>query len=182
MNEQIPSRDPRAAPQPRASAPRRRLGRVLGLTAAAGLLIAGLAGCAQPGHGPGGWHRHGHRTMDPAVMAQRIDRGVERMLSAVDATPEQKQKASAIAKQAAADLAPMRERMRNARQRGLEILSAANVDRAALEKLRADELQSAELASRRVTQALADVAEVLNPEQRAKLRERIQQRMGARAS
>ncbi len=47
-----------------------------------------------------------------------------------------------------------------------------SVDRAALEALRADQLQMAEQASRRFTQALADAADVLTPEQRKQLAER----------
>src|SRR6266478_5825887 len=50
-----------------------------------------------------------------------------------------------------------------------ELLSHDPVDRAALEALRADQLKLAEQASRRFTQALADVADVLTPEQRKAL-------------
>jgi Spy/CpxP family protein refolding chaperone len=97
----------------------------------------------------------------------------------VDATPEQQQKLAAIAKQAARDLAPMREEARATRKQAIELLSAPKVDRAAIEKLRAAKLQHADAASRRVTQALADAAEVLTPEQRTKLAEHAA-RMGHR--
>jgi len=53
------------------------------------------------------------------------------------------------------------------------VLSQDHVDRAALETLRAEQLQLAEQASRRLTQALADVADVLTVAQRKQLAERI---------
>jgi Spy/CpxP family protein refolding chaperone len=66
----------------------------------------------------------------------------------------------------------MRDRMRNARRQAVTLLSQPAIDRAALEALRADQLQLAEQASRRLTQALADVADVLTPAQRKQLAER----------
>ena len=63
--------------------------------------------------------------------------------------------------------------MHDARRQAVELLSHDTVDRAALEALRADQLKLAEQASRRFTQALADVADVLTPEQRKALAERI---------
>lgn len=178
-----------AAGQPSAAGggsrrPRRRRWWMFAGAAAA---IVGLAACAQPGrggegHGPGwGWHHRGHHgPMDPETIARRIDRGVDWVLSDVGATAEQKQKVSAIAKAAATELAPLRERHRAARTRVIEILGASAVDRAALEKVRAEELAMAEGASRRVTQALADIADVLTPEQRVRLREKAERRMGRR--
>lgn len=157
----------------------------------AGLLGAGaiLAACTQGGpmrgeeraQGEGGWHhRHRARPMDPQAVNARIERGVDRALSTVDASPEQKQKVTAIAQQAVADLMPLREQHRAARRQALALLRAPAVDRAALESLRAEQMRSADAASRRITQALADIAEVLTPEQRAKLGDRIEKRMGPR--
>lgn len=153
---------------------------------AAALLTLGA--CAQSGTaGPGGWSghqgHHGHRgmgAMTPEQMNARIERGVDRALSRIDGTPEQKQKITAIAQRAAADLRPMRERHQAARKQAADLLSASTIDRAALEKLRAEQLQAAEQLSRRVTQAIADVAEVLTPEQRVKAREMMQRRWGGR--
>lgn len=162
---------------------RRRFWMLTGVVAMAGVLAA----CAQHGSGgPDGGHgwRHGHGgmqgAMDPQTMGRRIDKGVEWVLSDVNATPEQKQKVSAIAKAAATELAPLREQHRAARKQVMQLLSAPTVDRAALEAVRAEQLKSAEAASRRVTQALADIADVLTPEQRVKLRERAESRMARR--
>jgi len=52
-------------------------------------------------------------------------------------------------------------------------LTAPTVDRAAIEKFRADKLALADQASRRIAQALGEAAEVLTPEQRAEIGERL---------
>lgn len=139
-------------------------------------LIAGLAGGyvgkSFAHGGPGHW-RSG-MPADPAQMDQRIERMIERFAAKVDASAEQKQKLAAIAKGAAKDLAPLREQARSARKQAIELLAAASVDRAAIERLRAEQMQLAEAGSKRLTQALADTAEVLTPEQRKQLAERIQ--------
>ena len=49
------------------------------------------------------------------------------------------------------------------------------IDRAALEQLRAERLADAELISKSLVGALADMAEVLSPEQREAFGERIDQ-------
>ena len=139
-------------------------------------LIAGLAG-GYVGKtfahgGPGHW-RDG-MPADPAQMDQRIERMIERFAAKVDASAEQKEKLAAIAKSAAKDLAPLREQARSARKQAIEILAGASVDRAAIERLRAQQIQLADAGSKRLTQALADTAEVLTPEQRKQFAERLQ--------
>jgi len=67
------------------------------------------------------------------------------------------------------DLAPLRGQAMETRRQAIELLSAPNVDRAAIEKLRAAKIQHADNASRRLTRALADAAEVLTPAQRKDL-------------
>jgi protein CpxP len=176
LNQNLPqdSQAGAAAQKPR----RRRFWMLAGVAT----VVAGLAACA-PGH-----HRHGdgpmgmHGQMDPESMGKRVDKAVEWVLSDVQASAEQKQKVSAIAKQAIGDLAPLRDKHRAARKSAVELMAAPTVDRAAMETLRAEQLQLADQASRRVTQALADVADVLTPEQRVKLKERLDKRMGRRWS
>lgn len=124
---------------------------------------------------------HGHGVMglsgDPAKVDERVERMVKRFASKVDATPEQQQKLAAIAKGAAKDIAPVRDKLRDAKKLAMELARAPAIDRAALEKLRADQLQLADTVSRRMTQALADAAEVLTPEQRQKITGRMAERM-----
>ena len=162
---------------------RRRFFRRAALFTLIGGLTAGLGGKAWAHGGPGGWHRGGGimgGAMDPAGMDGRIERMVKHFAVEVDATPEQKAKLAEIAKAAAKDLAPLREKVRDARKRGMELLAAPTIDRGAIERLRAEQIQSADAASKRLTRALADTAEVLTPEQRKQLAERMQKRRGWR--
>ena len=166
-----------------ADAPKQKRGRrwlfagiaaVVGAVSIAGISYADNApGCDGPRHGMMG--RHGDM-MDPAQAGARVDRMIERMLA--DGTATQKAQVAAIIKAALADLKPLREQHRTARAEGIKLLTQPTVDRAALEQLRASQLQLAEQMSKRLTQALADTAEVLTPEQRARLGERLAKRFG----
>ncbi|HPU54473.1 MAG TPA: Spy/CpxP family protein refolding chaperone [Burkholderiaceae bacterium] len=165
--------------EPNAAAPQPRRKRFW-LLAGAAVVVASLAACA-----PGQHHRGdgpmGHSgQMDPEAMGRRVDKGVDRVLSDVQASAEQKQKVGAIVRQAIADLAPLRDKHRTARKSAVDLLAAPTIDRAAMEALRAEQMQLADQASRRMTQALADVADVLTPEQRVKLKERLERRMTRR--
>ena len=122
-----------------------------------------------------------------ARMDKHIERMVKHMAIELDATPEQQTKLIAIAKGAIKDMAPMHEKRRAAHQRGVALLSAAQVDRAALEQLRVEQIATADSSSKRLVQALADAAEVLTPPQRQKLAEHMKKmgegmrgRMGGR--
>ncbi len=177
-------------PSPRR--PRRR--RFWLMAGAATAAVASIAACAQHGSGPGfaegwggrhGWgHRHGWHSgpMDAEESARRIDKAVEWVLSDVGASAEQKTRVAAIAKQAAAELAPIRDRHRAARREAVDLLAAPAIDRAAIERLRAEQMRSADEASRRLSGALVDIAEALTPEQRAALKERLERRMARRWS
>lgn len=151
----------------------------LGALAAAGA-FAHRRAYAQPmmfghGPGPGGWS--GMADVDPATQARRIDAMVAFALADVDATPEQKDRIATIMKAASNDLQASRKQHMQARRQSIELLTAATIDRAQLEKLRVDQMQLGESASRRMLQAMIDCAEVLTPEQRAKVAERWQRRM-----
>lgn len=141
-------------------------------------IVAGLAA----GIGTHAWAHGGHHDRgamaDPAKMDERIESMVKRMLSRVDATEEQRTKVTAIAKQAGADLRGLREKQQSLRAKGLELLGAPTVDRAAIEGLRAEQMKLADEASKRVSVALADTADVLTPEQRAKLAQAMKERQG----
>lgn len=157
-----------------------------------GMGAATLAACGTPGWGgdrggSGDWGRGGpgpgmrqHAPGGPGGPGQFDARGMsrmlDRMLSRLDATPEQRSKVQAIAAAAQADLAPLHQRIGEARRKATELLTQPSVDRAALEALRADQTAVVDQISRRMTQALADVADVLTPEQRAKAREMLERR------
>jgi periplasmic protein CpxP/Spy len=159
-------------------------------------LAAGLAGAvasqALSQDGPP-WHRGGFvggpfemgggpfhmgAPFDPARAAGRADRMVRHLAVEIDATPEQVEKLRAIVKDAVNELVPLRERAVSARERARTLLTGATIDRAAIEKFRADQVALADEASRRIAKALGDAAEVLSAEQRHKLDERIAEHRG----
>lgn len=146
-----------------------------------GVVAAGAyVGASHARPGMGGAHSMWHGEFNPETAARRIDAMVSFGLADIDATPEQKAKIGDIAKGALKDLAPLRDEHKASRAKAVELLSAASIDRAALEQVRASELKLAETASRRLTQALADAADTLQPAQRQKLVEKMQRRMERR--
>ncbi len=82
---------------------------------------------------------------------------------------EQIQRIAGIAEDAMADLCRVQERAERQREALAELLAGARIDRAALEAARAAALAGVDAGSERALRALADAAEVLTPEQRAKL-------------
>jgi Spy/CpxP family protein refolding chaperone len=108
---------------------------------------------------------------DPAAHAERM---VKRIASEVKATPEQQARLKTIAEGVAKDLSPLHDRIASSRGDAVKLLSAPNVDRAAIEALRAKQLAAADEASKRVSLALADMAEVLTPEQRQQLAQKAE--------
>ncbi|HKB84353.1 MAG TPA: Spy/CpxP family protein refolding chaperone [Burkholderiales bacterium] len=150
-----------------------RFGRVVFflLIALAAGFVGGYAGRSFA-HGPGSMMPE---NMDPAQMDEHVERMVKHLAVEVDATPEQKDKLAAIAKSAAHDLAPLRGNMKRVHQQAIDLLGAQKVDHAAIENLRAEQIALLDATTRRLTQALADAADVLTVEQRRKLAERAQQ-------
>ena len=143
--------------------------------AGAAAATAASIGAAFAWHGParahGAFGKRGQfgEGMDPEAMGKRIDAMVQWMLADVDATPEQRSKISAIAKAAATELAPLRSQHHEARRKTVELLTQPTIDRAQIERVRIEQMQLGDTATRRMTQALLDAADVLTPEQRAKL-------------
>ena len=126
----------------------------------------------------GGFHRMAMTSSmgDPAAMAERIEFGAEFMLAKVGATDEQKAEVRAILRSAVTDLAPLGQQHRANRDALRSALAAPKVDKGALNELRTAELKLADQASARIQQAVVDAAEVLTPEQRKNLVERIEAR------
>lgn len=156
-----------------------RLGRRWAIAAAAAMVIAagswtGLSQAAGEGKDTRAGYHQLRGEMTPEMSAKRIDRMIERLLS--DGTPEQKARVGAIAKAAANDLMPLRKQRREAHQQGMKLLAQPTIDRAALEKVRATEVQLNDQSSKRMTTALADISEVLTPAQRVRLAEHFAQR------
>jgi Spy/CpxP family protein refolding chaperone len=106
--------------------------------------------------------------LTPAQIDDRIDRMTKHMAIELDATADQQAKIANIVKATVVDLRAMREKARAARSQAVALLTAPTIDRSAIERLRAEQIGLAETATKRIAQALADAAEVLNPEQRRK--------------
>ena len=123
------------------------------------------------GHGP--FRRSLFGSMDPAQIEKKIDRIAGWVVEDLGGTPEQQAKLSAIAKAAAKDLAPVHDELVAGRRQAVEILTAAQIDRAALEAHRARQIQLITTVSERLTVAVADVADVLTAEQRVKAADRL---------
>ena len=118
-----------------------------------------------------------HHRLDPERIAARVDRRVEKVLSRVGATEEQRNKVSGITKAAIADLSALGVAPWEARGKFVELLRADTIDPAAFETLRAEQIGKADAASKRVVQALTESAAVLTVEQRRELTERWHKRM-----
>ena len=128
-----------------------------------GLLGAAAAGIGWKAYAHGGWRRG-----EPLSDAQ-LERMLRHLYVEIDATEEQKQRLAPIVKEAARDLAPLREKFHATRAQAIELLTQDRIDPAAIESLRAGKLRLAEDASRRLTRALTEAAEVLTPAQRKEL-------------
>jgi Spy/CpxP family protein refolding chaperone len=149
-------------------------------------LVAALLGAAAAhfapfvmGHGGhhrgGGWGDHGgfRHEMSVADMQEHIDGMVKHFARHADATEEQQTKLAAIAKAAVADLQPLHQQLVDAHKKALDLFRQPTIDRTAFESLRAEQIARLDTASKRLAQAMTDMAEVLTPEQRAKLADRI---------
>jgi protein CpxP len=118
-----------------------------------------------------------HHRLDPERIAARVDHRVERVLSRVDATQEQRGKVSGITKAAIADLSALGVAPWEVRGKFVELLRADTIDPAAFEALRAEQISKADAASKRIVQAVTEAASVLTPDQRRELTEHWQKRM-----
>lgn len=168
--------------------PKARWGRriVIGGIAAAAVAGIGLAAATggEFGRGMGGqgWGMDGHgwgkggQGMHASMGRGFAERGLERMLDGIDATPEQADKIRAIVEAARNDLEPAIDGMRGTRDKVAEMLAAPTIDRTAAEALRAERVAAMDQASRRLTTAILDAAEVLTPEQRAELADHFKER------
>ena len=144
-------------------------------------LIAGgaaIAGVGAVAHEPGmsiGLH---HAPMTAEEISANADMFLQHVYSETAATDAQKAQIEPLVRQALADLLPLHDHARDFHQQALAALSGDRVDRVALETLRAEHMQAADAASRRITQALADMADVLTPAQRKALAAHVAQMHG----
>ena len=144
-------------------APSRSLRAVLATAALAVGAAFSLPAAAAPHHGGG---------FGPMGGGPRM----ERMLDAVDATPEQRAQIKQIFDAARSDLRGQREQARALRQQVMTLFTQPTVDARAAEALRAQMSAQQDAASKRMLQAMLDASRVLTPQQRQQLAEKMQQR------
>ena len=153
------------------------------LTLMAAISLSAWAQPAPPSAGMGmeghGMHRGMHGGMGGMMFGgspERVGKMIDSMLDGLNATDAQRSQIKQIAAAAGADMKTQMQAGRGLHQRGMEIFAAPTVDAAAAEQLRQQMLQQHDQMSRRMTQAMVDVARVLTPEQRAKVGERMKDR------
>ena len=155
-----------------------RVARVIGILAVFGIgfLSSQVMAC---GHGMG----HGGpeaftsgKPMDAKHMGKFADKRMQHMLDEVKASDAQKEKASVIVKASLEKGAPLAEKMRDNHVQMRKLMSAATLDKAAIEAMRVEQIKLADEVSKQMTSTMLAVAEVLTPEQRAQLAEKMEKR------
>jgi Spy/CpxP family protein refolding chaperone len=167
-----------APPTDERSPPRRgiRTAWVVALVLAAGLTGAAATTAFSRGMGFGPGHWHGgfmSRPFDPAQAEERADRMVRHLAIELDASSEQQDKLRAVVRSAVKDIMPMRETVQQARTQARKLLTDPTINRAEIERLRAEQIALADTFSKRIAQALGDAGEILTAEQRRKLDEHL---------
>lgn len=146
---------------------------------AGGVAALALAGIGAAG-AMGGGEAMGRHVMEAGMKhgGHFAGRGLSRALDAVDATAEQEDRIWAIIDGARGELRPMMREFRDTRDSVVKLMSAETIDRAAAETLRAERIAAIDTASKKMTAAMLDAAEVLTPEQRAELARHFGERKG----
>jgi len=171
MSEQQTSQSEQTRPVDPAPFWRRREYWIAGFAVAAllGAAVAVPGVMAHRGFGGGSRHGFGHGLEDPEQAREHAAFAIEWAFRAVDGTEAQRQQARVVTDRLIDELTPIASRHRDNREAMVRELVKPQVDRAALETLRGRELALADEASRVAVAAVADLAEVLAPQQRAEL-------------
>jgi protein CpxP len=146
---------------------------VAGAVLAAGVGASALAGMS-------GFH-HGMMmdgTHSPAEVSAHVDHMLKHFYVEIDATDAQKAQIAPLVKQAVNDLMPLHSQLHAAHTHATQALTQTTVDRASLEAARVEHLQLADQASKRITQLMADVGDVLTPPQRKALADHLERMHG----
>lgn len=122
--------------------------------------MAMQAGMGPGGHGGGMW----------------MGRGLDRLLDGVKATDDQRTRIRAIADAARRDLQSQRQDHRALRDQAMSAFTQSTVDAAQVEAVRRQMLSQHDAATKRMSQAMVEIAQVLTPEQRSQLAQRMKER------
>jgi periplasmic protein CpxP/Spy len=126
------------------------------------------------------WH-HGMMlggTPSAADVSAHVEHALKHFYVEIDATDAQKAQIDPLVKQAVNDLLPLHSQLRAAHAQAIQALTQTTIDRNSLESARTQHLALADQASKRITQLMADVGDVLSPAQRTALADRLQHMHG----
>ena len=180
MNNESHEKTPNdASATPAGPAPVRRW---YGVSAAAivlalGVGTAGVIGSQAIAHGKdfGGWRNHA-RMEDPAAREQRMERGIRHLAVEIDATAEQQAALMELASGTVKDLHAFREKMQDDVGDLAGLLTAATVDRSAIEAFRVEKMAELDELTTQLVDVAAKAGEILTPEQRTKIAEFVAER------
>ncbi len=113
-------------------------------------------------------------THSAAEVSAHVDHVLKHLYVEIEATDAQKAQIDPLVKQAVTDLVPMHAQLQSARTQATQALTQTTIDRGSLESARVAHLQFADQASKRITQLLADVGDVLTPVQRKLLSDHLE--------
>jgi protein CpxP len=116
-----------------------------------------------------GWHG-GH---NEKFMRRMVDAHVEETLDEINATPQQRQKVSAIEDRLLADFQVSRDARRTFLTSLTDQFSQPQLDNASIEQAFQPVAQSHEKLRQELLQTVGDLHDLLTPDQRAKLVERV---------
>lgn len=151
--------------------------RLLALTLAASLATLSLFAYAHDSkdaaaHQGAGMHASTYEPIDLAhlhMIAQHVRQS---------ASPEQLKEIDALAAVARPELEALNKQAMSAHRRKIELLLQDQLDHDALQQAQVNEIQAADALSKRIDQALMDLAVLLTPQQRAQFREHFKAHMG----
>ena len=144
-------------------------------------LTAGTAGFAGAAFAQGGMHMHMmHGMHDGMPNAAAMDAHIDAMLKEMvpDATPDQAARLKAAMKAVHGEMGGVHKQFAQTHERLHALLLAPTIDRAALERVRAEQIRAIDDASRRLVDKMVDAAEVLSPAQRSGIAAKIKAHHG----
>lgn len=157
--------DPMIDPDSHPGAPgaRRRRMPAAGILLLAVLAVAALTGAR------GGFGHWRHGGGDPEEIRAHAAFAVARMLGKVDASEEQTEQIQAIVDRSLLELFEFKAENDDFHDEVMAALTAREIDRAGLEALRREKLARFDAVSQELVTAIADIGEVLTPEQRVEI-------------
>jgi len=118
-----------------------------------------------------GWHAHRGR-FGHSMTPEDARHVVGWVLRGVDASDAQVDAIAGIVDEAVGELETVRDKHHDQLEELADVLAAPEVDRAALDKIRAEAIATFDESSAKIVTALAEVSAQLTPEQRTELLER----------